>query len=139
MGGDDQKGRGELTRHAVHGDLALLHALQKAGLGPGGGAVDLVGQKDIAEHRAGPENELAGLLIVVVQARHIRGQQVRRELDAVEFSIQRAGKRFGQYRLSGAGYILQQDMSATAQRCQQHFHRGLTAHDHLIDILLDGR
>ena len=49
--GDDQKGLGHRVRRSVHRDLALLHGLQQGGLGAAGGPVELVRQKEIAQHR----------------------------------------------------------------------------------------
>ena len=56
-----QKRRLQLVRHAVDGDAALGHRLQQARLGPRRGPVDLVGQHDLGEDRAGTELELGGL------------------------------------------------------------------------------
>ena len=65
----------------VDRDLALLHAFEQRRLRLGGGAVDLVAQHDVGEDRAGPELEVALLLVEDVDAGDVGGQQVGRELD----------------------------------------------------------
>ena len=74
------------------GDLPLLHRLEQRGLDLGRGPVDLVGEEDVAEDRAGLEAELAlaALGIVDVGAGHVRGQQVGGELDAAEVGVRDA-------------------------------------------------
>ncbi len=64
LGGDDDKGLGDGVRHAVHGNLALLHGLKQGGLGTRGGAVELVGQKQVAQNGAVLVLHLTGLLVV---------------------------------------------------------------------------
>ena len=44
---------------------------------------------------------------------YVARHQVRRKLDPLKIAIQRAGQRFSQCGLAGAGDILQQNMSAT--------------------------
>ena len=63
LGGDDEEGRGQPPGFAVHGDLALGHALQQGGLGAGGGALIFVGQQNVAEHRPRGKLELPGLVV----------------------------------------------------------------------------
>ena len=59
LGGDHEERPGERVGHAVGGDLALLHGLEQRGLGLGRRPVDLVGQDQVGEDRAGPEGEPA--------------------------------------------------------------------------------
>ena len=100
---------------AVDGRLALLHALEQARLGLGGGAVDLVGQHDVGEHRPGPELELGRLLVEDVHAGDVAGQQVRRELDAREAAVDRSGERLREERLADTGVVLDDDVAAGEQ------------------------
>ena len=60
--GDHQERRLELVRRAVDRDAALGHRLQQRRLRARRGAVDLVGQHDLGEDRAGAELELGRLL-----------------------------------------------------------------------------
>ena len=77
-----KNGRRKRTGDAVHGDLALAHALEQARLRARCGAVDLIGEEQVAECRAGAENEIVCFLVEVVEARDVAGKQVGRELDA---------------------------------------------------------
>ena len=67
---------------AVDRDAALLHHLEQRGLGLGARAVDLVGEHDVGEDRAGVELERALLLVVHRDAGDVAGEQVGGELDA---------------------------------------------------------
>jgi hypothetical protein len=51
LGGGDDERVGEGVAHAVHGDLPLLHRLQQRRLRLRRGAVDLVGEQEVREHR----------------------------------------------------------------------------------------
>src|SRR5438045_3606607 len=77
---------------AVDRHLAVAHRLQQGGLGARGGPVDLVGEDDVGEDRAGLEDEGAGPLVEDAGAQQVAGEQVGGELDAVE----RAGEAAGQ-------------------------------------------
>ena len=70
--------------HAVDRDLLLLHRFEQRRLRLGRGAVDLVGQHDLGDDRPGAELELAAALVVDRHAGDVAGQQVGRELDALE-------------------------------------------------------
>ena len=73
--------------HAVYRDLMLLHTFQKTRLRTRRGAVDLIRQQHITEGGSFLENELSLLLVVIRQPGHIRGQQIRRELNTAELSV----------------------------------------------------
>ena len=135
--GEDHERRGHLARHAVDGDLSLLHRLQQRGLRLGGGAVDLVGEHDLRHHRAGPELELARRLVEDGDARDIRRQQVRRELDALEAAPGGAGERPRQHRLAYAGHVLQQQVAPAEQRHKREPRLFRLADDHPFDVVED--
>ena len=137
MGGHDQKGLLEGGGDPVHSDLPLLHGLQQGGLGAGSGPVDLVGQHHIGQQGAGPVLELPGLLVIEVDARQVRGQQVRGELDALEVPADGSGKGPEEHGLAGAGDVLQQHM-AGAEEAHQHQPDGvLLAHDDAGAVMYD--
>ena len=108
--GDDEERRAEPAGVAVHRHLPLAHRLEQCGLRARRGAVDLVGEHDLGEQRAGLEDELAGLLAVDGDADQVAGQQVGRELDAVELAGEAAGERLGQQRLADAGHVFEQEV-----------------------------
>ena len=62
--GEHEEGDADLPRDAVDGDAALLHDLEEGGLRLRARAVDLVGEHDVREDRAGVELEDALLLVV---------------------------------------------------------------------------
>jgi hypothetical protein len=92
----------------VDRDVALLHALQQAGLGLGRGPVDLVDQDDVGEDRPGPELEALLALVVDAGAHDVGRQQVRRALHAREVALDRARQRAGQGGLAHARVVLDQ-------------------------------
>ena len=59
LGGDHDVRRGQRVGRAFDGDLALLHRLEQRRLGPRRGAVDLVDQHHVGEHRPRHEPEHA--------------------------------------------------------------------------------
>ena len=113
--GEHQKRRPERPRLAVHGDLAVVHRFEQGALGAGRGAVDLVGQHDLGEERAGLEDELPARLMKDAGADQVAGEQVGRELDAVERTGQAAGQGLGQQRLADAGNVLEQQVAVGQQ------------------------
>ena len=64
LGGDDGEGLRDGPGHPVHRHGPFLHGLQQSGLGTAPGPVDLVGQKEIAEHRPFLVAEGACLLVI---------------------------------------------------------------------------
>ena len=58
---------------AVHRNLPFLHSFQQSGLGTGGGTVQFVRKKQIAQHRTGLIGHSTGSLIQYAVARHIAG------------------------------------------------------------------
>jgi hypothetical protein len=52
LGREHQERQWQLVRGATGGDPVLLHRLQQRGLGLRRGAVDLVGEDEVREHRA---------------------------------------------------------------------------------------
>ena len=57
LGRDDEERRRQRARLAFDGDLVLLHRLEQRALRLRPGAVDLVGEQHVREHRAGVEDE----------------------------------------------------------------------------------
>ena len=133
LGRDDHERRFEVVRRGVDGDLALLHRLQQRGLGLRRGAVDLVADDDVREHRAGLELEVADLLVEDRDAGDVRRQQVRRELDPAHGAVDRLGQRLGQHRLTDARHVLDQQMPLGQQDGDGDFDDVGFALDHGLD------
>ena len=121
----------------VDGDLLLLHRFEQGGLGLRRGAVDLVGQDDLGDDRAGPELELVAALVVDRDAGDVAGQQVGRELDALEAAAERAGQRLRQHRLADARHVLDQDVALAGQRDDRQLELGALPDDDLLNIFKD--
>ena len=113
-------GRLQLVGRAVDGDLPLLHALEQRGLGLGRGAVDLVADHDVGEDPAGPELELAGVLVEDRDPGDVGGQQVGGELDPPHRQSMLAGQRLAQHRLADARDVLDEEVPLG----EQHHDRG---------------
>ena len=73
--------------HAVHRHLPLLHGFQKRRLGTGGGAVKLIRQKQVRQHRTGLVAQSAGLGIGDAVAGDVRGQHIGGKLNAAVVGI----------------------------------------------------
>ena len=141
LGGDDQERPADRVGDAVDGDPALLHHLEQRRLGLGRGAVDLVGQHDGVEDRAGVEVEGALVLVVDRHAGDVGGQQVGRELDAGVAALDGVGQRPRQHRLAGAGEVLEQDVALGQQAGQRQAHDvALAQHGllHVVGQLVEG-
>ncbi|MNM87760.1 hypothetical protein D3C81_999490 [compost metagenome] len=100
-----------------HGDLAFLHGLQQRRLDLGRGAVDLVGEDQVAEQRAGLEMDLlvAVDLLEDLGAGDVRGQQVGGELDAAHVGVQMPRQGLHGAGLGQAGEALQQQVTVRQQ------------------------
>ena len=124
-------------RLAVDADLALAHRLEQRGLGLRRRAVDLVGQQQLGEDRAGAEHHLPVALVVQRRADHVRRQQVGGELDAGEVEAEHARERPRDQRLAQAGQVLEEHVAA-GQDADQHQLEGAAAADHgLVELVED--
>ncbi len=118
-----------LDRHAI-----LLHDLQQRGVRLGRRAVDLVGQQQLREDRAGPKAKLLRLHVEDRRAGDVRGHQVGGELDAAELAAQHAAQRAHEERLAQARHALDQHVPAGEQRHQRAQHQLVLADVDLADL-----
>ena len=112
---EDEERVGQRARRAEERDGALLHRLEHRGLRLRGGAVDLVGEEDVAEDRAGLEDHLAAAVrggLEDVRAEDVAGHEVGRELHALEVELQDVAHGLHERGLAEAGQALQQDVPA---------------------------
>ena len=133
----DEERVGELVGRAVDGDLPLLHRLEERRLRLRGRAVDLIGEDDLAHHRAGSELEVVPLLVEDRDAGDVRGQQVGGELDAAEAAAERAGEGLREDRLACARDVLDEDVTTTEERHDREFDLVVLAEDDSLDVLDD--
>ena len=88
LGRNHDERRTGRSRHAIDGDLAFFHRLEKRRLSLRARAVNLISEYHVGEDRSGMELELARLLVVDRDTGHVAGKQVRGELDAREFAAE---------------------------------------------------
>ena len=117
----------------------LPHRLQQGGLGARGRAVDLVGEQDVRERRAGAELEFECLLIEDRDADDIVGQEVGRKLNAVKVQTERDRDGPREHGLAGAGHVLEEQMAFAQERDHHQFDHVALADDDLLDVVGDGR
>ena len=128
--GQHHEGLRQRVGVGVHGDLGLVHGLQQRRLRFRRGAVDLVGQDDIGENRAGLELKLLLDLVEDADAHHVAGQHVRSELDALEGALEGMRQGLGQRGLAHAGHVLDQQMAARQQGDERQFNGFVLAANH---------
>ena len=92
LGGHHDERPRQLVRVPVNRHVPFLHALEEAGLRLRRGAVHLVDEHDVREHRAWPELEAVLALVVDVRAHHVGRQEVGRALDARVLGVDRAAR-----------------------------------------------
>ena len=105
----------QLAGLALDGHLPLLHRFQQRALGLGRGAVDLVGQDQLGEDRAGMKHEGFALAFVDGRAKDVGRQQVAGELNALVLQAQTAGQGVGQGGFAHARQVLDQQVAARQQ------------------------
>ncbi len=107
LGRNDEKVIGERIGRAFDGDLVLGHRLEQSGLGSWGGAVDFIGEEDVAEQRALLEQKGSRGGIEDVDAGEIGGQEVGGELHALGVcALDVLGEFLSERGFSGAGEVL---------------------------------
>ena len=114
--------------------LVLLHDLEQRRLHLGGRAVDLVGEQEVAEHRAELGVEPARVGPVDARADEVGGHEVGRELQALERAAEHVGDRLDGQGLGQAGHALEQHVAAGQQRHEHALEHRLLADDHPLDL-----
>ena len=92
----------------------------------------------MGKHRAFAQDKGPFFLDKVVKASHVRGKQIRGELDSGECQVKAFGQGFCQHGLSGAGYIFQKDMALGQQGGEKQVYGMAVADDDLGNVLLYG-
>ena len=141
LGGQHEERLGQRVLLLRDGHPVLLHRLEQRRLRLRGGAVDLVGQDEVAEDRPLLEAEaaLAALLDDDVRADDVGRHQVRRELDAAEAEVERLGHRADEHRLAQARDALQQRVRPGQQADQRLPHELVLPDDEATDLAFDRR
>ena len=129
------KGTGKREGLAVHAHLAFFHGLEKSRLRLRGRAVELVGQQHVGEDGPGPEHRLAPVAVEDHGARHVRREQVGRELHPAELEAQRPGQRLRKGRLADPREVLHEKVAAGDQACDGEADDVGLAVEDLADVL----
>ena len=116
---DDEEGVGQRDGLPVERDLPLVHRLEQRRLRARARAVDLVGQEDVREDRALPQDELALALVVDADAEHVAREQVARELHATQLAADGLRERASERGLADAGDVLDEQVPAREERDQR--------------------
>ena len=118
----------------VHRDVPLLHHLQQRGLRLRAGAVDLVGEHDVGEHRPAVEVERPGALVVDADAGDVAGEQVGGELDAVPGAGHALRDGACERGLARPREVLQQQVALAEQGDETETHHEGLAEQDLLDV-----
>ncbi len=116
---DDEKGHRQRARIAVDRYLVFLHRFEQGALRFRRRAIDLVGQDELREDRAGLELELAGVSPEHGDAHDVGGQQVAGELYAPVGQPEYLCQRLGERRLAQTRQILDQQVAAGEQTSER--------------------
>ena len=117
--GDDKKQIRQIPPLALDAHLGFAHRFEQRRLRARRGAVDFVGEQNVREHRAFVKMKFLILLVENGNSENVRRQQIRRELDALEFRVNGLRQRLGERGFAGAGIIFEQNVSARRKRGQQ--------------------
>ena len=129
-----KKGAGRASRLALDRDLVLLHRLEQRALRLRPGAIDLVGEQHMREHRAGVKNERFLAPLVDADADQVRRHQVGGELAAREAQAERDRDRMRQRRLADPRNVLDQEVPSCEHAGDAVFDLGLLADDNGGDL-----
>ena len=135
--GENEKRRRKLERLAHDRDILLLHRLEHGRLGFRWGAVDLVGEYDVGEHRAVHELELSAAARGILQdigAGDVHRHQVGRELDAAELERHRLGELADQERLRQPRHTHEQSVPACKEADREPLDHVVLADNHAAEL-----
>ena len=136
--GHQQEGRGREQRHDDADEVGVRHAhihgFEQGALGARAGAVDLVGQQHLAEHRAGMEDEAGVVAFINADADQVAGHEVGGELHPRMRQPERERQGVGQGGLAHAGQILDQQVATGQQAGQAGRDLARLAHHHAADL-----
>ena len=113
--GEHEERRLDSVGRAIDGDMPLLHDFEEGRVGLGRRPVDLVGKKNVREHRPRPEAELLRSRIEHRLAGDVRRHEIGSELDPPEGASQRLAEDPHQQRLAEPGNAFDEDMPAGKQ------------------------
>jgi len=124
-----------------HRDRFLLHGFEQRRLGFRRGAVDFVRQHEIGEH--GTRLEAPRLRAPIfrvfedVRPGDVGGHQVRRELDARKFQVERVRQCLDQHGFAESRHAFEQRVPPREDADQHGAHHLILSDDHALDFRLN--
>jgi hypothetical protein len=115
-------------------DLVLLHHLEERGLHLRRRAVDLVGEEEVAEHRAEVGLEPAVVRTIDARSDEVRRHEVGGELDAAERPAEHRRRRLDRERLREAGDALDQEVAARDEADEHALEHLVLTCDDALDL-----
>ena len=134
LGRHDEERLGQRVGLAADRDLPLGHHLEQGGLNLCRGAVDLVGEQEVAHHRAEFDIELLAALAVDPGADDVGGHQVGGELDAGEGAADDLCEGLHRKGLGHPRDALEQHVPLGKQTDQDAFDQLVLADDDPLDL-----
>ena len=125
---------GQRMRHAIHGDVIFLHALEQRALRFWRRAIHLIDEDNLRKERPRMKHEPLLLAVENRIADDVRRQHVARELNPPKLQPDRARQRVRKRRLPHARQIFDQQMPAPEQARDRETHGGFLADDDLADL-----
>ena len=119
----------------LDGNLPLHHRFEQRALRARGRAVDLVGQQDLREDRAGPELELPLVGEEHAAPQDVAGEHVGGELQPRELTAEAERQGLGERGLSDSRSVLDQQMPLRQQGHERQPNGRLLAQDRLRDVV----
>jgi len=131
-------GRGQRVRRPIHGHLPFLHRFQERRLCFRRRPVDFIAQNELGEQRSGTKLKSTLFRVENVRADDVGRHQVRRELDALERTIENPRHYSHQQRFRRPRNALDKNVPSGKQGRQDLLNDVILPHDHFADFLPGG-
>jgi len=138
LGREYEEGRGQRVGGIADGDLALLHGFEECALDFGGGAIHLVGEDDVGENGTFAWGEVAAMGVVDQGTDDVAGEEVGRELDAVEGRVEASRDGDDAESFAKSGDAFDEDVVAGDEGGEESVEQLLLAHDDARKLLANG-
>ncbi len=138
LGGDHEKGVGQVHGLLSDGDFPFLHCLQQGCLRFGRCSVDLVGKDDIGKKRSSDEPECPPArfgLFEDIGAGDVGRHEVGRELDSLESYVEDPRDRADHESLRQPGHTDQEHVPPGEDRGQDEFNNLALTDDDLVELV----
>lgn len=136
FGSNNKKRTIKFPGFPVDGNLALAHGFQQCTLSPGAGAVNFVGEDELAKNRTFVKYKILSLLIIDAVSDNIGREKIGSELDSREKAIYGGGKYFAEGGFAQTGCALNQHMSIGQDSDQKKFSGKFCAKDTGNDVVV---